>query len=272
MTVLRKLLIILLLGIGANLFASQVDTLIIKSKIMDKNISNIVIYPDSHEKQKDGLPVLYMLHGAGGNYLDYISRNPDIKKLSDIYNIIIVCPDGGSTSWYFDSPIDPGYMYETYVSKELVNTVDEKYNTIKNKSGRAIMGLSMGGHGAFYLGIRHQDIWGAIGSMSGGVDFRPFPENWDIKKRLGRYSKNKDLWNKHTVTNMIDSIGENMVIIMDCGYDDFFFDVNRTFHNKLREKKIAHTYIERPGKHSWEYWNEAINYQVLFFYEYFVKH
>ncbi len=45
----------------------------------------------------------------------------------------------------------------------------------------------MGGHGAFYLAFKHQDIWGAAGSMSGGVDIRPFPNKWDLAKRLGNY-------------------------------------------------------------------------------------
>ena len=48
----------------------------------------------------------------------------------------------------------------------------------------------MGGHGALWLAIRHQDIFGAAGSTSGGVDIRPFPDNWDMKKQLGEYKNN----------------------------------------------------------------------------------
>ena len=90
--------------------------------------------------------------------------------------MIIVCPDGGFGSWYWDSPVDAGSQYETYVSNELVTWIDSKYKTIKTRKGRAITGLSMGGQGALYLAFRHQDIFGAAGSMSGGVDIRPFPE------------------------------------------------------------------------------------------------
>ena len=64
--------------------------------------------------------------------------------------------------------------YETYISKELISTIDKQYNTLAKNTSRAITGLSMGGHGAFYLAFRHPDIWGAAGSMSGGVDIRPF--------------------------------------------------------------------------------------------------
>ena len=40
----------------------------------------------------------------------------------------------------------------------------------------------MGGHGAMWLGIRHKDVFGAAGSTSGGVDIRPFPQNWSMNK------------------------------------------------------------------------------------------
>ncbi len=55
---------------------------------------------------------------------------------------------------------DPSMKYETYVSKELIAAIDAKYPTIADNKGRAITGLSMGGHGAFYLAFRHQDVWG----------------------------------------------------------------------------------------------------------------
>ncbi|WP_242499227.1 alpha/beta hydrolase family protein [Flavobacterium sp. 140616W15] len=81
----------------------------------------------------------------------------------------------------FDSPIDTTFKYETYVIDELVPFIDKNYKTITSREGRAISGLSMGGHGALYLSFKHQEVFGAAGSMSGGVDFRPFPEKWDIK-------------------------------------------------------------------------------------------
>ena len=64
----------------------------------------------------------------------------------------------------------------------------------------------MGGHGALWLAIRHQDIFGAAGSTSGGVDIRPFPDNWDMKKQLGEYINNKEIWDNHTVINQINKL------------------------------------------------------------------
>ena len=251
-------------------YAAKVDTVAIMSKAMNKTILNVVVKPEHYSGQGVKLPVLYLLHGAGGNQRDWISKVPEIKEYADMYNLIIVCPDGGTTSWYFDSPVDSTMKYETYVAKELIDYIDQTYSTIKDKSGRAITGLSMGGHGALYLSFRHQDVFGAAGSMSGGVDIRPFPNNWDIAKRLGPYAENPQNWDKNTVINLLDLVkGKPIKIIFDCGVDDFFAAVNRNLHQKMLEDKIPHDYIERPGKHTWEYWSNSIKYQLVFFNDFF---
>ncbi|WP_339923694.1 alpha/beta hydrolase family protein [uncultured Cyclobacterium sp.] len=264
---------LILLFVCCNVFllkASQVDTVFVESESMSKSIANIVILPDSYATQKKSFPVLYLLHGAGGDHTNWVSKVPAIKEYADQFNLIIVCPDGNATSWYFDSPVDEKMRYETYLSKELTGAIDKTYNTIMEKSGRAITGLSMGGHGAFYLAFRHQDIWGAAGSMSGGVDIRPFPKNWDLNKRLGDYAEHKENWENNTVINMVHLLkGDDLKLLFDCGIDDFFYDANKRLHAKLVERNIPHNYTERPGGHSWDYWANSIKYHLLFFADYF---
>jgi S-formylglutathione hydrolase FrmB len=242
----------------------------VMSKSMNKSISNIVIIPDSYATQKESFSVLYLLHGAGGDHTNWLTKVPAIKSYADQYNMIIVCPDGSPNSWYFDSPVDETMKYETYLSEELIDIIDKKYNTSTEKSGRAITGLSMGGHGAFYLAFKHQDIWGAAGSMSGGVDIRPFPNNWGLSERLGSYSENKANWEENTVINLVYKLkGENLKLIFDCGTSDFFYGVNQRFHEKLLERNIPHDYTERPGNHNWDYWSNSIKYHLLFFNDFF---
>ena len=269
-TAKTKLIVLFLICNTIYVFASKVDTLKVFSKSMNKTISNIVITPNNYSTNKTGYSVLYLLHGAGGNYTDWLLKVPNIKKYADDYNMIIVCPDGANTSWYFDSPVDNTMKYETYISKELVNVVDKKYNTKAEKSARAITGLSMGGHGAFYLAFKHQDIWGAAGSMSGGLDIRPFPNNWDLSNRLGAYAENQSNWEENTVINMVYKLkGDTLKLIFDCGTSDFFYDANKRLHDKLIERNIPHDYIERPGGHNWEYWANSIKYQLLFFNDFY---
>ncbi len=240
------------------------------SESMQKQIPATVILPDSYGKKKSKkYPVVYLLHGYGGNFKDWSTIKKDLQERASQANVIIVCPDG-QNSWYWDSPIDPSFKFETYVSKELVEHIDENFRTVKDKKGRAITGLSMGGHGAMWLAIRHNDVFGAGGSMSGGLDIRPFPNEWNMKDRLGEYEKNKELWDKHTVINEIEKLHpEDLAIIIDCGYDDFFYKVNLDTHAKLLEMKIPHDFIIRPGGHDWNYWNNAVDFQLLFFKKFF---
>ena len=163
-------------------------------------------------------------------------------------------------------------MYETYIADELVKWVDNNYKTIKSRTGRAITGLSMGGHGGLYLAFKHQDIFGAAGSMSGGVDLRPFPNNWDISKRLGTYSAYPERWEQNSVVNMLHLLTpKSLSLIIDCGTEDFFFKVNENLHQKLLERNIPHDYITRPGAHNWTYWANAVQYQLLYMNKFFAS-
>lgn len=251
--------------------ASTIDTVSTYSPSMKKTIKAVVITPDSYTTGSE-FSVVYLLHGYSGNYSDWVKKAPNMSQLVDRHQVIVVCPDGNYGSWYFDSPVDPSFKYETYVANELVSWVDSHYKTIKNRQGRAITGLSMGGHGALYLAFRHQDVFGAAGSMSGGVDIRPFPNNWDMAKRLGTYAQFPDRWEQNTVINMLHLLTPNaLALIVDCGTDDFFFRVNNNLHDKLLERNIAHDYITRPGGHNWTYWTNAVAYQLLFMRQYFDK-
>lgn len=250
-------------------FAFQVDTIQVYSSSMQKNIKAVVVIPSSYNSEKE-YPVVYLLHGYSGNHQDWITRARGFENAADQLNMIIVCPDGGYNSWYWDSPVDPDSKYETFISDELVKAMDAKYKTIKSRKGRAITGLSMGGHGALYLAIKHQDVYGAAGSMSGGVDIRPFPNNWDMAKKLGTYSEQTERWEKNTVINMLNQLTPNsLAIIIDCGTEDFFFRVNENLHQQMLYLNIPHDYITRPGGHTWGYWNNAVKFQLLFMSNYF---
>jgi S-formylglutathione hydrolase FrmB len=214
--------------------------------------------------------VVYLLHGYSGNQNDWINSAKGVEKNADQYNLLIVCPDGNYNSWYWDSPVDPKSQYETFVSKELVAAIDAKYKTIKDRKGRGITGLSMGGHGALYLAFRHQDVFGAAGSMSGGVDIRPFPNNWDMAQKLGSYAEFPERWEKNTVMNQLNLLTPNsLAIIIDCGTEDFFYNVNEKLHQELLYRNIPHDYITRPGEHNWPYWTNSVKYQMLFMSNYF---
>ncbi|MFT3902030.1 MAG: alpha/beta hydrolase-fold protein [Niabella sp.] len=264
----KSLLLVCGLALVLFSYSAKVDTLDTYSAAMRKTIKVAVVTPEGYDKTKS-YPVVYLLHGYSGSYKEW-AKVEGVADCADLYKMIIVCADGGFGSWYWDSPIDNNFKYETYVAGELVSWVDSHYATIKSPKGRAIAGLSMGGHGALYLAIKHPDVFGATGSMSGGVDIRPFPQNWDMAKRLGNYAQNKEVWESHTVINLLHLIEPNTLrIIIDCGTEDFFYKVNEELHRQLLYRNIPHDYITRPGAHNWTYWTNAVSYQLLFFHHFF---
>ncbi|MBE8720979.1 alpha/beta hydrolase [Sphingobacterium pedocola] len=261
------LLILFIAGLSTNVFSAKVDTVEVHSAAMRKNIKTVIIRP---EVNSGPAPTLYLLHGYSGNYSNWVNNAPYIKKLVDFYGYNVVCPDGGFNSWYWDIDGDNNYQYETFISKELVEFVEKNYSVRAGREARAITGLSMGGHGALYLAIRHQDVFGAAGSTAGGIDIRPFPNNWDMADRLGTYANNREAWDKHTVIELIHLIQPgNLQLIIDCGTGDFFYDVNVKFHEQLTYMNIPHTFISMPGKHNFDYWAKSIQVQMAYFDDFF---
>ena len=266
----RFIRILLLVLLYVNIFyPAEVEVKEIFSEVMNKKIPAAVIIPQSYKINKKPFSVIYLLHGFGGNYRNWLDLT-SIEDYTDRYDIIIVCPEGGFDSWYFDSPEDPQSQYETHIAVEVVNFIDSNYRTNKSRYGRAITGLSMGGHGALFLAMRHKDTFGAAGSMSGGVDIRTSTKKFNISHKIGSIEDHPERWDSLTVVNNISKIkNAELAIITDCGVDDFFLDVNHDLHNKLIAAGVPHEYIERPGGHNWDYWGNAIKYQLFFFNEFF---
>ena len=266
MKTINVLLFLLLFSLSIH--AAKVETISVYSKSMNKSVRVLVIVP---EKQETPASTVYLLHGYSGNETSWIGIKPNLPEIADKNNILFICPDG-KNSWYWDSPKNPSYRYETFVANELVKHIDSNYYTRKSREARAITGLSMGGHGALWLAIRHTETFGSAGSSSGGVDIRPFPKNWEISNLIGKMSDSPKMWEEHTIINEIEKIKNgDLNIIFDCGFDDFFFEVNNSLHQKLLDRKISHDYITRPGGHNAPYWNNAIDYQILFFVKHFKK-
>ncbi len=254
------------------------DTIEVMSQAMGRTIKNVVVVPNEYFYNRIAdevrYPVLYLLHGAYGCYSDW-SKKADLHRLANEYGVIIVCPDG-QDSWYFDSPVDPKMQFETYVSKELVNYIDSHYRTHANRFMRAITGLSMGGHGALFLAFRHPDVFWSCGSMSGNMDITQYPDSWHIKDRLGNYEDNKRIWQQHAVCNLVDQVKACTLepaqnILIDDGLNDIFIKNNIALHEQLVELGINHDFTVRPGRHSWDYWVNSLDYHMVFFHKAFMR-
>lgn len=251
--------------------AATVDTVSIYSDAMHKAFKCVVIKPTSYGKKKS-FPVVYLLHGAGGDFSNWIQKVPAIKGYADKYDLLIVCPEGSSFSWYLDSPVDSSMKYESYIGGEVPTYIDSHFSTIRDRRARAIAGLSMGGHGALFLAFRHANLFGACGSMSGLVDLYSSRNKYELIKRIGDTIVNAQTWKKFSAINFVENYPkDSLAIIIDCGTTDAFYSINQRLHEKMMQLKIPHDYIERPGQHDWNYWSNAVEYQLVFFKKYFDK-
>lgn len=250
--------------------AFTVDTLTVTSKKgnLPEPMKVVVITPDAADVDGStaNIPVVYLLNGYGGDYTSWLNVRPDLGEMADNYGIFMVMPSG-MDSWYWDSPIDPSMQMESFITGELVPELRSRFSAMSTDPQlNAITGLSMGGHGAMWLAMHHPDLWGNIGSTSGGLNIMPFPEKWKMALRLGAQQDNYQRWQQYTVINNLDLLKANgQNIIFDCGSEDFFNGVNADVHAKMLEMKIKHDYISRPGVHNRKYWNNSIVYQLLYF-------
>ncbi|MDR6562406.1 MULTISPECIES: alpha/beta hydrolase family protein [unclassified Arcicella] len=276
--------VIILLVFACTFFAQKVqaavtDTLAIQSLAMNKTLKAVVITPQSYQSSKKNYPVVYLLHGGSGNYKNWTELTPDkslVARMADLFDVIIVMPDGGTSSYYFDSPLLRDSQYETFISKEVREKVDKDYRTIKTREGRAITGLSMGGHGAVYIATKHPDLYCAAGSMSGVLNINP--STWKVtpdfakiridnfKKMIGEREESGPFYPGFNLITMTEQIkAAKLHLIFDCGVDDFLIEPNREMHKLLTANGTPHDYTERPGKHEWPYWENALPYHLLFF-------
>ncbi|MDB5246138.1 MAG: esterase [Segetibacter sp.] len=260
-------------------FAATVDSIDVASTAMNKTYKAAVVLPASYAKSKTAYPVLYLLHGGYGHFRDWLTSTPDkmlVKNLADQFNLIIVMPEGETFGWYLNSPLDKTSQFETYITKEVIDKIDNTYRTVASKKGRVITGLSMGGHGSLYLSTRHPDLFSAAGSMSGALDLSS--SNWKIQpdfaksikdrfeKILGRDTTTTTVFFDNSVVNMADKMKvNNLPLIIDCGVDDFLIEPNRELHRRLVYNHTPHDYTEHPGAHTWDYWENSLPFHVLFF-------
>ncbi|MBJ7257539.1 MAG: cadherin-like domain-containing protein, partial [Akkermansiaceae bacterium] len=269
-------LLMAVLGLGAPsaLADNRLSTVSVPSVSMSKSIDTAIMLPTSYASNPGRrYSVIYFLDGynTGGRdgiRIFYDWYKYDLLRLCDQYDVIMVAV-GCVNKWYFDSPVDPTVRWQTFLTNELIPYVDANYRSVGTRQGRAITGLSMGGHGALYTAFRHTDTFIAAGSTSGGVDFRPWPTNWDIAAVLGAKATNQSAWDANVVVNNLSALPTaGMQICFDCGTSDFFLDVNRALDQKLTTNAIPHTYTEYPGGHTMDYWQGTFPKHVVFFSKY----
>lgn len=264
---LSLLFAFLILLHSARAQVASVETVQFRSSLINAALPyNVILPPDYRRSKATRYPVLYLLHGLGGHYGDWLTRT-NVADYAAQYRMIIVMPEGND-SWYVDGA--SGLKYESYILKELLPDVDKRYRTIQSRYGRAIAGLSMGGYGAIKFGLKNPSTFAFAGSMSGALAPATWTED-DLKNLKAVYDSlppvfgaaGSDVRKANDIFQIVQGISPARVAVLpyfylDSGTEDFFFEANHRFAELLREKKIPHEYRELPGDHSWQFWDRQV--------------
>ena len=274
----------------SNIFAQDskvFDDLSLKSQILKKDMKFSLYLPNGYETSNRRYPVLYLLHGGGGNHTDWIQLG-NVQAIADnsvregkAEPMIIVMPDAGM-SFYLNN-IRGEYQYEDYFIKELIPYIEKSYRIRAEKRFRSISGLSMGGFGSLLYALHHPELFNSCYAMSAAVrtdeqiNQMALPEfQRRYKSALGDIKESDrritDFWNQNSILFLMKNLPENQKksvrFFLDCGDDDTsLYTGNSLLHNLMRDLNIPHEYRVRDGGHTWEYWRaglpEALNFISL---------
>jgi len=235
------------------------------SRVLGRDVSFKVLFPKDYGKAEKRYPVLYLLHGLGGDHRNWTDKT-ELARMSEKLQLLVVMPDGGD-SWYSDSFSEPQEAYEKYFLEELIPFVEGTWSARVSRDRRFVAGLSMGGFGAIKFGLKRPDLFSMAGSFSGALDapsrgegnafLRP-----SIMKVFGPSGsdrrKSDDLF-LLVGSFPSDKISSLPFFYLDCGTEDWLLDTNRKFSDLLLSKKIPHEFRQLPGRHDWKYWDGQVD-------------
>jgi len=218
-------------------------------------------------------PVLYLLHGAGGDEDAWstmgracqIMDNLIEKKLARPMIVVMTNGNANQIAAQNDVPlvrsqgqgntISTAGKFEESIVKDVIPYIDRTYRTYTDRKYRAITGLSMGGAQATLAGLKNIDKFAWVGSFSGAFVLWP-----NARDQKGGQNLNLDAIGKQVFPNLNSSANSKLKLLyISCGNDDFLFQANRQFKDWLKEKKIKFVDVETPGyAHVWSYWRISL--------------
>ena len=255
--------------------AGELQLCELKSDALGRVVKYRVYLPNDY-KEKENFPVLYLLHGMGGDETnwsapqqgnmveicdEYFAANPERER-------IVVMPDAQSC-WYRDSA-DNSCKYETFFFDELIPEIEKNYKCQTQKESRAIAGLSMGGYGSLLYALRRPDMFSSCYAMSAAIRTQEEVAKHPFNEFLKRYKSRDDMTENderfddyyyandpHALVKKTQD-PKSVRFFLDCGDDDSLLVGNVAFFKEAREKGVPCELRVRDGGHSWKYWREAL--------------
>jgi len=215
-----------------------------------------VLLPADYETSGRRYPVLYLLHGYGGAYDNWLTRT-NLAAYTAGLPLIVVMPDAGN-SWYVDNATDTVQKFQHYIGQDVVAYIDSHFRTMPFAAARYIAGLSMGGYGAVLLPLKYPNRWSLAASFSGAVAMTRDADSPGMNEVFG--PPNAPSRDSTDVPGLLKRMDPKSLpyFYLDCGTGDRLIQGNRDVTAILADRGIPYEYHETRGVHDWEYWNRRI--------------
>ena len=213
---------------------------------------------DDPKNAKTKYPVLYLLHGGGGDE-DAWSTLGRTRQIMDnliaegkAEPMLVVMPNGNPSEYAARTQMLPtkegltfasGFDNYESMTNDIVPYIEANYNVITNRKGRAVAGLSMGGGQSFYIGFRHIDKFANIGIFSSGL--------LGGSVGAGAFDAEKEMPGIYTNTKKYNNLD---LLYISCGTEDNRIDGTEKVVAEMRDKGYNVTYETYPGGHVWSVW------------------
>jgi len=174
-------------ALGGELFGDSVN-----SAALGRDLKFTVYLPDGYKDAPGKYPVVYLLHGAGGDEYEWSRKGGAVETLDGLIKrglirpMVAIMPTTGPASWWADGAAEKA---ETAFMTELLPYVESRYKVSTERSGREIAGLSMGGYGALNLSLSHPAKFCAAGIISPAI-YDPLPPETSASRRTPQFVRN----------------------------------------------------------------------------------
>ncbi len=223
------------------------------SQSLNRLMPYYVYLPPGYESGVGRYPVLYLLHGYYGSFIEWAEVGihqaaDELIRSGQIQPMIIVMPEG-EQSYYVNHGND-GPRWGDYIVSDVVKEVDRNFRTIPSAESRAIGGLSMGGTGALHLAFSHPSEFGIVGAHAPTLKWERPEDKFSFAD--DEYYRSV---NPLVEASELDGI-DNLIILLDIGDDDAGWFSLDQLHDALDERSIPNELVYLKGSHSAEYWIE----------------
>jgi len=223
------------------------------SKTIDRESSYLIYLPPEYEvSAEQRFPVVYWLHGLGGNQRSgqvFLGMGVEAMRAGKAPPAIVVLVNGMNNSMYTNAK-DGSLPMEQVIIKDLIPHVDGTYRTIADRKGRAIEGYSMGGFGAARLGLKYAELFGAVSVMAGALH----TEDTLAERRAAIfqqiYGGDKAYYKEHspwTIAGQKAAAAKGTRVRIGVGGEDQLKDWNRQYHELLENLGLKNEFFLVPG-------------------------